>query len=430
MTRALERITQTVSNIMKNKFLLLAIVTLGIGTQAGYCAQVGNFSLSEDGTGINFPYEYESIGLNLPPWGNFRLHSQGHLVFHTGPSLIERMVISPDGNVGIGTSNPQRLLQVGDANLPNSQGLIRLASRTGTGHDALREWDFGVPETDDDVSGAGYSFVIDDIASGAGPEFMIKYGSGNVGIGTTSPTYKLHVAGRVYVASGIESANGLLLRGNSIETPEIGSDDSEVAVNYAGYNSGYTRYRNFHVYNGRGGSALLVRGSDGNVGIGTTSPQAKLDVAGTINCQTITLTSDRNMKAGLTPVDRGATLEQITKLPISIWHYTNSPAVRHIGPMAQDFQAAFGVGEDDKHISVVDGLGVVLAAIQGLHQQVKEKDAAIAVLKQEMSALKQDFAARFEKMEKMMVAADVSPRTSVGLAPTHVGGYESSTDAR
>jgi hypothetical protein len=54
--------------------------------------------------------------------------------------------------------------------------------------------------------------------------------------------------------------------------------------------------------------------------------------------------------------------------------------------MAQDFYAAFNVGEDNKHISTSDADGVALAAIQGLYKIVQEKDAEIATLRAEKDA--------------------------------------------
>jgi hypothetical protein len=60
--------------------------------------------------------------------------------------------------------------------------------------------------------------------------------------------------------------------------------------------------------------------------------------------------------------------------------------------MAQDFYAAFNVGEDDKHISTVDSEGVALVAIQGLNQkvdeQMKAKDATIRQLQENVAQLK------------------------------------------
>ena len=51
--------------------------------------------------------------------------------------------------------------------------------------------------------------------------------------------------------------------------------------------------------------------------------------------------------------------------------------MHHLGPMAQDFSAAFGLGEDDRHIAPLDAAGVSLAAVQALNHKVTEKQAAI-----------------------------------------------------
>ena len=55
--------------------------------------------------------------------------------------------------------------------------MIRLGSRSSTGSLTRREWDIGVPQTADDLSGDGYSFVIQDHTLNiATPQFMVKYG--------------------------------------------------------------------------------------------------------------------------------------------------------------------------------------------------------------------------------------------------------------
>ncbi|MGH2614267.1 MAG: tail fiber domain-containing protein [Thermomicrobiales bacterium] len=96
----------------------------------------------------------------------------------------------------------------------------------------------------------------------------------------------------------------------------------------------------------------------------------------------IPITSDRALKANFGSVDRQDMLQRVRNLPISTWNYTSDdPAVRHIGPMAQDFVAAFGVGSDDRHIHPIDGQGVALAAIQGLAvelERLREENAALA----------------------------------------------------
>ena len=60
---------------------------------------------------------------------------------------------------------------------------------------------------------------------------------------------------------------------------------------------------------------------------------------------------------------------------------------RNLGPMAQDFAAAFHVGETNTTISTVDEGGVALAAIQGLNQKVDEKDTEIQKLKAQNESL-------------------------------------------
>jgi hypothetical protein len=82
--------------------------------------------------------------------------------------------------------------------------------------------------------------------------------------------------------------------------------------------------------------------------------------------------SDRALKANFGSVDGQDMLQRVRHLPISAWNYTSDDAsVRHIGPIAQDFAALFGVGSDDRHIHPIDGQGVALAAIQGLLAQME-----------------------------------------------------------
>ena len=105
--------------------------------------------------------------------------------------------------------------------------------------------------------------------------------------------------------------------------------------------------------------------------------------------------SDRNVKENFQAVNASEMLARVAAMPLTSWNYkTQAKSIRHIGPMAQDFYAAFNVGEDEKHIATVDADGVALAAIQGLNQKVnlqsadlQEKETEIAELKQRLEAL-------------------------------------------
>jgi hypothetical protein len=129
-----------------------------------------------------------------------------------------------------------------------------------------------------------------------------------------------------------------------------------------------------------------------NVGIGTDNPTVKLHVVGEVTCTAVNLTSDRNAKERFKPVDPRSVLERVTRLSISEWQYKEQADARHIGPMAQDFREAFGLGRDEKHIASVDADGVALAAIQGLNQKLEElarrKDARIDELERTVEELK------------------------------------------
>ncbi len=116
------------------------------------------------------------------------------------------------------------------------------------------------------------------------------------------------------------------------------------------------------------------------------------NLAGTIGCSLIVgtwnCTSDRNAKANFAPVDGVAVLNTLASIPIETWNFnTQDAGIRHMGPMAQDWYAAFGLGEGDTTISAVDADGVALAAIQGLYAVVQEQAGRIAALEAQMAAL-------------------------------------------
>jgi hypothetical protein len=102
--------------------------------------------------------------------------------------------------------------------------------------------------------------------------------------------------------------------------------------------------------------------------------------------------SDRGLKEGFESVDARRVLAAVLTLPIERWSYKGE-AARHLGPMAQDFAAAFGLGEDDRHIFPLDAGGVALAAIQGLHALVTTQGARLEALERELTGLRRETAA-------------------------------------
>jgi hypothetical protein len=102
---------------------------------------------------------------------------------------------------------------------------------------------------------------------------------------------------------------------------------------------------------------------------------------------TWTNNSDRNLKCNILPVDTKVILDKIASLPISFWEYTAESGTRHIGPMAQDFFAAFEVGSSDTSLSTIDVDGVALAAIQALNEKVNYLEALVQEMERKISNL-------------------------------------------
>jgi hypothetical protein len=104
--------------------------------------------------------------------------------------------------------------------------------------------------------------------------------------------------------------------------------------------------------------------------------------------------SDREAKRDVEAVDAREVAARLAEIPISRWTYTDDEsATPHMGPMAQDFHAAFGLGHSDKHLTTTDVDGVALAAIQGVYQMVRDRDARIAEQAAEVADLRERLAA-------------------------------------
>ena len=97
--------------------------------------------------------------------------------------------------------------------------------------------------------------------------------------------------------------------------------------------------------------------------------------------------SDKNSKENFKELNGKEVLDKISSMYLSSWNYkTQDDKIRHAGPMAQDFYAAFGLGEDERRLSNVDVDGIALTAIKELKLQ---KDAEINELKEQIKILTQ-----------------------------------------
>jgi hypothetical protein len=96
----------------------------------------------------------------------------------------------------------------------------------------------------------------------------------------------------------------------------------------------------------------------------------------------------RNRRSGMSltttpPIGKAEVLERLVGLPVHTWTYGwDDESVKHMGPMAQDFAAAFGLGDRDDIIDMVDANGVLMAAVQALLDRVVALENEVAALRE------------------------------------------------
>jgi hypothetical protein len=109
--------------------------------------------------------------------------------------------------------------------------------------------------------------------------------------------------------------------------------------------------------------------------------------------------SDYHRKENFEALNGEEILQRLRAIPVSSWNYKSQDAsIRHIGPMAQDFYAAFGVGEDEKLINTIDIEGVSIAAAKALDTRTTEQQAEINALKQRNAELEE----RLRRLESLL----------------------------
>lgn len=111
--------------------------------------------------------------------------------------------------------------------------------------------------------------------------------------------------------------------------------------------------------------------------------------------------SDRNRKENFDSFEGEEVLERLRDVPVTTWNYiTQDREIRHAGPMAQDFHAAFGLGESDLMINSVDIDGINMAGVKALDARTVAQQERIDTLEAEVAELR----ARLARLEALLVA--------------------------
>jgi len=253
-----------------------------------------------------------------------------------------------------------------------------LFENSGCCHPSTRTWSL---QANDAVNSSG-DFLIRDVTTGTVPvrigamtpsNTITTFFNGNVGLGTSTPANHLHVLG----SAGTNKV--LIEETNATTTPrellEIRNNGASVMI-----------YEDTTVPERWGAGTFgssFVLDNQARAGIEVTvTNTGNMTIAGVL-----TQGSSRDLKTDFASLDPQEVLSRVNVLPVSLWSYKTENAVRHVGPMAEDFHQAFGLGEDDKHIAPGDQAGVALLAVQGLSQVVAQKNADIAELKSRIETL-------------------------------------------
>lgn len=153
--------------------------------------------------------------------------------------------------------------------------------------------------------------------------------------------------------------------------------------------------------NSRGDQTFTVRAA-GGVAFFTRSDTTlgvRLDANGT----SWNVVSDRNRKENFLALGDADVLARIRRVPVTTWNYIGQGGpVRHIGPMAQDWNRAFGLNADSLTINQGDFDGVNLAGVQALDRRAEAQERVIAAQQRTIEAQGGEIAelrARLERLE-------------------------------
>jgi hypothetical protein len=181
-------------------------------------------------------------------------------------------------------------------------------------------------------------------------------------------------------ANGYYQMNGLYFDGATLFY------DSMLFINYIHASPGYGEWN----FNGASGFNPITVGTNSSSGNG-----AFLSGAGVW-----TNASSRTFKEAFTAIDAMSVLNKLVALPVQTWFYKgNHDDGAHMGPVAEDFAQAFGLGSNEKYIGTVDESGVALAAIQGLNQKVETENATLKHENAELRSKLDAVAARLDRLE-------------------------------
>jgi hypothetical protein len=225
--------------------------------------------------------------------------------------------------------------------------------------------------------------------------FSTAFGNLNVAGGTGSL-----VAGTTSVANGVDAiALGLRVNANGTGSVVIGSDATAATTGVFMYGDRSTT----NDLTTAGSNEFLVRAAGGTVFYSNAAMTTGVVLlSGTSGWQPVGV-SDENRKTDFRDLDGEQVLGKLAALPVREWRYTTQDAgIRHVGPTAQDFRAAFGLGESDVRIGSVDADGIALAGVKALDARTRATNGALARQNELLTREVADLRARLARLEDLL----------------------------
>jgi hypothetical protein len=380
-------------------------------TQGNFATIPGGYQNAADGHS-SFAAGYKARALHE---GSFVWNDRSVTTF---PDMFEstdvnQFLIRAAGGVGIGTNAPEEQLHIQN---PGGGSGIKLG---GSGTDGPHGIIF-----DDDVADAGVQLVwrtspnqliLERTSAGTGTSGTDAFSydrdndhflfDGTIGVGTSDPRAAVTVQGPNDATFGPT----LYFRGDASDQVESGRIRFVEATGSGNWRGAYIHYdgsgnNDFHIGVHNPGDAstasdlnvITIHRNSGDLGIRNENPGYSLHVgtdgtngngAHVTNGGDWTNGSSRTFKTDFQSIDNQEILDQLASIPIEKWRYKDSDEGRHIGPVAEDFYDAFGLGKDNRYIGTTDAAGVSMAAIQALYRLVKEQQSLIQAQKERLDVL-------------------------------------------
>ena len=304
------------------------------------------------------------------------------------------LYVDDGGRLGLGTNTPVVDVHIKSGNTPTTR-----LEQDGSNGFTPQTWDLAGNEANflirDATNGSTLPFRI---FPGASSNSLTVAGDDDVGIGLQTAESSLHVkrtdgTAQLYIeGDGSTTAVRALMKLENNGGPKITLEDTSTSTvwefamaangNFEIDLAGSSNLNELVITDT--GRIILLQEPGAGADAFILESNGDLEIAGPL-----TENSDVNGKTAFQVLGPQTVLDRVVAMNIAEWEYKNRPGVRHVGPTAQDFHAAFGLGYTDAGIATLDTSGVALVSIQALADLVAQQAELIDALEARVTDLEE-----------------------------------------